>query len=332
MTHSTDELQVCLASLERLNYPHERFQVALVDCRVIPGLAGYCAAHLHEFDLRVRLLVVPDEPRNHPQWLFEARMNEARNIAMATMPADCFVFTEDDCWFAPEWLDNFARRLTGDVGLAGGPDVLPEGLGGFASALDFVLNSRFGSGRMRHGDGANASQYFPRKQNMAVPAKVIERTGTFAEDRPMSGEIDLANRVRKLGMQVVYLADNPVWHRRVTDLKNFFRLSLFIASENVKILRGNGRFFHSLYFAVLIVTVIGTGLALAALTQINAALVLKALIAVYLLALVLSATLATLRNCSFKTGLWVLILIPAHHASIVLGTLKGSFTPIADPL
>lgn len=324
VTHSLAELRGCLASLEGLDYPKDRFQVALVDCGVIDGLQRFCQETLGGLDIRARLLILPPASRPYPAWLVEARMNEARNAAMREFPARCFVFTEDDCTFKPDWLERIGRALADDVGAIGGPDLLPGRLGRFAEALDFVLNSPFGSGRMRSGKGRRSGQYYPRKQNMAVPAAVVERCGAFPEERPVSGEIDLAARARAAGLRIVYLEDNPVWHRRISTLPMFMRLSAYIAAQNVSLLKTRGLFHRSMYFAVFAACLLTLVLVIASFVSTVALALLLVLAGCYLALLAASAIGAGIRFASVATALCVLVLIPAHHLSLMYGTAAGA--------
>jgi GT2 family glycosyltransferase len=330
VTHSLAELGECLESLAQLEYPKDRFQVALVDCHSVQGVREFCREQLPRFDLRVTLFVLPETvPYTHPHWLAEARTNEARNYAMHRAPARCYVFTEDDCTFEPEWLSKIDAALGDNVGAVGGPDLLPQGLGSFAGALDWVLNSRLGSGAMRRGDGNRAREYYPRKQNMAVPGEVFARLGVFPEDKPVTGEMEIAVRARQAGLRVVYLADNPVWHRRVAGLTTFFRLSAYMATGNVRLLRRNGTFRRSTYFLVFAAGLAAVLLGVLSLFSTAVLTAVLVLAAIYFLAIVASAFLAMLRRRSLAVGLGVLILMPAHHLSLVLGTLRGAMTPVS---
>ncbi|MEX2343381.1 MAG: glycosyltransferase [Steroidobacteraceae bacterium] len=329
VTHSLEELRACLDSLGRLNYPRERFQVGLVDCHVVGGVQEFCRNYLPEIDLRASLLVLPETDHKHPRWMIEARANEARNHAMQELPGDCFAFTEDDCTLESDWLDRIAAVLDRETGAVGGPELLPKGLGWLAEALDVVLNSRLGSGGMRRGDRDWSREYYPRKQNMAFPAQVIARTGGFPGDKPVGGELEMAIRVRQLGLRIVYLPDNPVWHRRITTFSSFVRLSASIARENVRVLRRKRLFHRSLYLAVLgaafaaILLVVSAPFSAAALA---ATLVLGA---IYFSMLLAAAVRAGIRTGSASTGLGVLLLVPAHHLSLMVGTARGALAHAA---
>ena len=148
VTHSLEDLELCLSSLDNLVYPKERFHVVLADCHVLPELEQF-ADRLSTYEFQTSMLVLPERVSTHPRWLHEARLNEARNRGIREVPGRCYVFTEDDCSFEPEWLNKFETSLTDNVGASGSIDVLPDGMGRFPRALDCVINSFIGTAGTR---------------------------------------------------------------------------------------------------------------------------------------------------------------------------------------
>ncbi len=301
----------------------------LVDCHVIKGLKQFLTESLPKYGFRASVLCLPDRPTIEPDWLIESRLNEARNCAMQTVPGRCYVFTEDDCTFEPDWLHKIEAALTNnEVGAIGGPDILPDGMTWFPRALDCVLNSFLGTGGMRQGNGRGASQYYPRKENMAIPAWVLNLVGKFPEEKPIGGEMEMASRIRAAGLQIKFLPDNPVWHRRVTSLRNLIRLTARMASEKVQQMRERRAFIPSLHFLVLLATMVGTFFGLLSLANSWARAFLVVLAVGYLVALLACAVSSAVRTRSPSVGLGVLLLMPVHHVSLIFGTTRGAVTRI----
>ena len=138
VVHSLEDLGRCLESLNQLNYPKNLFQVAIVDCRVVSGLASFVVEKLPKQDYQTRFLQLPNCPLHGPKWLVEQRTNEACNYAIKMMPAEVYVFSEDDCILMPNWLKKFEDALTDEVGALGAPDILCDGLGWLPKALDCI--------------------------------------------------------------------------------------------------------------------------------------------------------------------------------------------------
>jgi GT2 family glycosyltransferase len=330
VTHSIDCLRECLRSLERLDYSKQLFQVALIDCHVLNGLKAFFDADLKDYRCRITALSLPGRPRKHEDWLHESRLNEARNDAMDQVPGHYFVFTEDDCMFEPDWLTNFDRVLSDDLGAAGGPDILPDGMGWLPRALDSILNSFLGTAGAKKGDGISHAWYYPRKENTVIPATVIKRVGNFPENMIFGGEMEMAKRIRDAGLQIIYVPDNPVWHRRDTTFRNFIRRNRYHAAEKVRLLRTQRVFSRSPHFLVFLSA--AAGLAIGVLSMVNghARSLFFALIAVYFGMVLLIAASSFIRTRSVSVGLGVVLLLPFHHFSIMAGVVKGAASKIAD--
>jgi GT2 family glycosyltransferase len=293
--HSLEDLSRCLESLNQLDYPRDRFQIAIVDCRVVPGLAPFLDKYLPTMGCQARLLKLPDKPLRGPKWIVEQRLNEACNHAMKMMPAQVYIFTEDDCTLFPDWLKRYESGLTDEVGALGGPDILPHGLGWFPRALDYILNSFLGTAGSRGGQVSTSEHYYPRRQNMAIPAHLIERVGGFPGENLTGGELYLTNRIRTAGFKIQFLADNPVIHRRVTTYINFFRNNIYKASENVLSLRKQKIFFSSLHFLVFLSTLGVSLLVLLSFFSIYPLILLVIPFVMYIIILLISGIISTIR-------------------------------------
>lgn len=326
--HSIEDLGRCLSSLEGLDYPKEAFHVVLVDCHMVNGVRQFATERLPKYALSASLVCLPERARIGPDWLIEWRMNEARNYAVQRVAGRCYVFTEDDCTFEADWLHKIEAALTDEVGAIGGPDILPGGMSWSARVIDCVLNSFLGTAGMRGGDGCGARRYHPRKQNMAVPAWVLNRVGTFSEERPLAGEIEMASRIRVAGLEIKFLPDNPVWHRRVTTFRNFLRLTAYTASEKVRLMRDKKTFIQSSHFFIIVAGVLGTVIGAASLVSSHLRVLFVILAAAYLVGLLSTAVASAVRTRSVPVGFGVLMFLPSYHFSLTFGTTKGALTPL----
>jgi glycosyltransferase involved in cell wall biosynthesis len=326
LTHSLDDIDRCLSSLEEIDYPKENFQVVLVDCLVIPGLQEIIEKKVAEYRLQVRTIRLPEKAVNGHSWLVEARINEARNYAIQKIPSQNYVFTSDDCTFRHDWLKNFEAAMDEKVGGLGGPDILPEGLGWYPRAVDYILNSYLGNAGTRRGDKLRPDEYYPRKENMAIPAWVFERLGYFDEELMFGAELNITNRIRDAGYEIKFLSDNPVWHRRVTTFPNHVRIKANMTLEKVHITRRKGTFSRSLYFLIFLATLMTILIGLLSIVNVHARIVLAVLSIFYSAALLTVVVSSAIHTRSFSVGLGVLLLMPLHHLIIAYGTVKGVFT------
>jgi GT2 family glycosyltransferase len=323
VTHSIKCLDDCLKSLDHLDYPRELFHVVLVDCHVLPGLKNFYKEKVESFGCQVSTLSLPEKSNNQKAWLHEARLNEARNTAMQKVPAQYFVFTEDDCMFEPDWLTKFDAVLQDDIGAVGGPDLLQEGMGWLPRSLDCILNSFLGTAGTKRGDGLKDHWYYPRKENTVIPANVIARIGNFPEDMIFGAEMEMAKRIRDAGLQIKYMPDNPVWHWRYTTLLNFIRRNTYHANEKVRVMRRQHAFIGTPHFMVFCASLAGFVLGLLALANNSARSVFLAITFLYMMLVLFISISSLVRNRSLAVGLGVILLLPTHHFSIIMGVLKG---------
>lgn len=126
VNHNIGYFRLCLESLERLDYPRDRFKVVTVDCGQVPGLAEFARHELSTFNVPLLHVTLPPGPPSEYAWMHEHRMNEARNAAVAACPAEFHIFTEDDTSFHPGWLHQTELWIDDRTGALGGPDVLPD--------------------------------------------------------------------------------------------------------------------------------------------------------------------------------------------------------------
>ncbi|MBU0477501.1 glycosyltransferase [bacterium] len=328
VVHSLEDLERCLSSLDNLNYPKKLFQVVLIDCNVLNGLRQFFQERLNKYKFSINTLYLPERHRVKYSWFIESRLHEARNYAIKKLPGRYYVFTLDDCTFEPDWLHKFEVALSEDTGALGGPDILPQGMGWFPRALDCILNSFLGTGDLRRGDGHRESQYYPRKENMVIPANVFNQVGYFSEDIPLGGDMDMAGRIRDAGFQIKFLPENPVWHRRVTTFITFLRLSACTASEKVIVAREHHVFVKSPHFFVLLAIVVFSIMGLYSFVNIQVGVLLSILISIYFIALFFTVVSSIVRSHSLSAGIGVFLLMPFHHLSMIYGIIAGSISKL----
>ena len=334
VNHNIGYFRLCLDSLERLDYPRDRFKVVTVDCGQVPDLDRFARAELPNYKMPLLHLTLPPAAPSGWSWMHEHRMNEARNAAVAACPAEFYIFTEDDTSFHPDWLQKTGRWINDRTGALGGPDVLPNDMGALAEALDELLNSPLGSpGRSKR---IRDEDYCPRKDYLVMPAKVLAAIGPFPENMLFGAEIDICRRIRAGGWDVKFMADNPIWHRRVTTIGTFLRRNVHIAREKTGLLRRQGRFWKSAHALVLYATIAAVAMGLlACFSRTLAGLWLLGVFAYILIALALAVR--TFRHKRhLGAAATVIGLLPCHHASVACGIVLGLFnhgdvTPDGSP-
>jgi hypothetical protein len=131
-------------------------------------------------------------------------------------------------------------------------------------------------------------------------------------------------------LQIKYLPDNPVWHRRVTTFRNFVRRNIYHSAEKVRLLRRQHAFIKSPHFLVFLAAMTGLLLGVFSLVNGHARPLFSVMIGCYMVLVLFIATSSLIRAHSLSVGLGVLLLLPTHHFSIMCGVVKGALSKTTD--
>lgn len=145
----------------------------------------------------------------------------SRNVGYARAKGDYFVVFDSDCIIPPEYFNVVDEALSRNVFDAwGGPDRAHRNFTPLQQAMAYTMSSVLTTGGIRGGKKSIGS-FQPRSFNMGISRKVFEKTGGFKLNR-LAEDIELSIRMRKLGLNVVLLAEAYVYHKRRTNLHQFY--------------------------------------------------------------------------------------------------------------
>ena len=221
--HSENPLRNALLTLNQLEYRPDRFEVIVAGAqddqcsrRIVEQLA-------QDSVFGLRFLGCANSQRAN---LLNAACREANGRILA--------FAADDCFFRRSWLralhDLFSREL--DLGVVGGPDDLEPSRSTFALAVNYALQSFFGTGGMRRGNRLRAGAYYPKLWNMAVSRQVAFEVAlqhqdgqsmVFDESLGVHEDVEFARRVAKTGKRIRFSPDVKVGYKRDRTLGLFVR-------------------------------------------------------------------------------------------------------------
>jgi hypothetical protein len=234
-------------------------------------------------------------------------------------------FVDDDVFVEPDWLMRLEEvfRREPEAGLVGGVDVMTESEGTFDLAFDAVLHSFLSNGRSRMGDGVRAGHYYPRLWNMAIPRRVATEaairmadgsTEIFNATLSVHEDVDLGERVRRLGREIVFAPDVKVLHRRKTTFTAMVRRDFDIARTCR--MTGLQPWGHYALSGALVGVV---GLGLGSIFWTPSQMALAVLAAAYAAILLVVGIMAAVRKRRFG----VLLLAPIITASLHLARATG---------
>ena len=204
-----EALAVCLRGLTGLDYPKDDLEVIVVDDGGASLLDGIVAA----FRERLNVTLLSQE---------NAGATTARNTGAAAAKGKYLVFTDDDCEFAPDWLQTLAARFQASPrAMIGGAvqNKLPDNIASTAShlLLKFVLEY-YNEGGDRTG--------FLSGNNHALPAAGFRAIGGFNERFPPgigADDRELCDRWIDFGHPLVYAPEVRIYHPYVYTLRGFMR-------------------------------------------------------------------------------------------------------------
>jgi len=251
------------------------------------------------------------------------------NTACAAAKGKVFAFTDDDCILPMDWLKKLSSLFEGedDIGVIGGMDELAGALTAFDLSLDRTLHSFIGAGAVRS-NKFFAGRFYPKLWNMALTREVAFKTAlNFEGGRPrifnealdIHEDVELSDRIERLGGTIVSVPELRVLHYRNTTLRSFVRNN-FIMARTCRTI-GIHRLAHAISSALVI--------SLLATAVLSFFLLPFRLPMLGALALYFSLLTGVALSAFFKTRkLLVLVLVPVLISSLHIARGTGYLFPL----
>lgn len=202
------QLSACLEALAALDYPHERYEVIVVD----DGSSEPPEDVVRGF--RDRLVVkLISQPHGGPAL--------ARNCGAAQARGEWLAFTDDDCAPAPDWLRSLATRFSRDPDCVLGGRVLNTlSANAYSTASQLVISWLYAYYNV---DPERAR--FLTSNNFAMALQRFRAVGGFDETYPKAAAEDreICDRLLQRGHRIVYAPEAVVFHAHPLDLAGFCR-------------------------------------------------------------------------------------------------------------
>ena len=146
----------------------------------------------------------------------------ARNFGFSQAKGDYLISFDSDCIIPPGYLQSVADfTTTHQVDAWGGPDAGHSSFTNLQQAMAYTMSAFLTTGGIRGGSSA-LGHFQPRSFNMGISRQVFEATGGFHFDR-YAEDIELSIRIRKAGFSSWLIPNAFVYHKRRTNLAEFFR-------------------------------------------------------------------------------------------------------------
>ena len=158
----------------------------------------------------------------------------ARNFGFEHAKGDYFVIFDSDCLIPVDYLEIVKNHLLKhQLDAYGGPDGAHPSFTPVQKAISYSMTSPFTTGGIR-GNKKHIGQFHPRSFNMGISREVWERTGGFILTR-LGEDIEFSIRIQSMGFKIGLIPDAIVFHKRRTDLKQFYKQLHFFGRARINI-------------------------------------------------------------------------------------------------
>lgn len=160
----------------------------------------------------------------------------ARNHGFTNAKGDYFVIFDSDCLIPANYLEIVDKAIEKDNWDAfGGPDKEHESFTIMQKAISYSMTSPFTTGGIR-GNKKHAGTFHPRSFNMGISKEVFVRTKGYKITR-MGEDIEFSIRIIEAGFKVGLVSEAYVFHKRRTNLIQFYKQLHFFGRARINISR-----------------------------------------------------------------------------------------------
>lgn len=146
----------------------------------------------------------------------------SRNLGYSHARGEYLVVFDSDCIIPPGYFDVVEKAIqTERLDAWGGPDRAHENFSPVQRAMGYTMSSVLTTGGIR-GQKKHVGWFQPRSFNMGISKKVFEVTGGFKFSY-LAEDVELSIRMRKAGFRIGLIPDAFVYHKRRTNLREFYR-------------------------------------------------------------------------------------------------------------
>ncbi len=296
-----DEIKELLASLNLLQFPTDRFEVIIAD----------------DGSNDETQQVVRQAQTQYPYTLsYFSQKNQgpgtARNLGISKAHGDFFIFVDSDVTVPATWLTNIDIALHKDQADAfGGPDTFRKDFPPLLKAINYSMTSFLTTGGLRGKKGKKLAKFYPRSFNMGLSRSLQKNIGGFSSLRH-GQDIEFSHRILNSGAKVIFVADAPVFHKRRTNLRRFFRQVFNWGVARINLYKIDSKMLEFVHALPAIATLITLLIILTAIFCPSTRILFWAALAFGLLITILSMIDAVFKYKEIKPALYLPIVIPSQ--------------------
>lgn len=160
----------------------------------------------------------------------------SRNFGFKKASGDYFVVFDSDCLIPAHYFDAVNNAMTRQkIDCWGGPDRAHSSFTPIQKAINYSMTSFLTTGGIR-GGSRRVDTFHPRSFNMGISEEVYQRTGGYKITR-MGEDLEFSIRIQKYGFKTVLIDKAYVFHKRRTNLLQFYKQLRFFGRARINLAR-----------------------------------------------------------------------------------------------
>ncbi|PTB97905.1 glycosyltransferase [Marivirga lumbricoides] len=216
-----DEIRELLESLTRQTY--NKFEVLVIEDGSDKKCEDICASFSDKIYIK---------------YFYKENTGQgfSRNYGYERAKGEYFVVFDSDCIIPSNYfevVDEFLRDYPFDA--YGGPDAALDSFTSTQKAISYSMTSFFTTGGIRGGK-LHVGTFRPRSFNMGISRMVYEKTRGYVITR-MAEDLEFSIRIEKAGFKIGLIPNAVVYHKRRTDLKQFYKQLFFFGRGRINLYR-----------------------------------------------------------------------------------------------
>jgi glycosyltransferase involved in cell wall biosynthesis len=160
----------------------------------------------------------------------------SRNYGFERAKGDYFIVFDSDCIIPPDYFELVEASLgRNPLDAFGGPDAALDTFTNTQKAISYTMTSFFTTGGIRGGK-VQVGTFRPRSFNMGISKEVFGKIGGYSITR-MAEDLEFSIRIEKAGFKMGLISEARVYHKRRTNLGQFYKQLFFFGRGRINIFR-----------------------------------------------------------------------------------------------
>jgi glycosyltransferase involved in cell wall biosynthesis len=303
-----DEIKELVRSIQNLNHDRSRFEVLVIDDGSTDETIEFLKKYQKEGNYNLKYF---SQENRGP--------GSARNMGMREATGDFFIFVDSDCTVPDSWLDEIDKALNdSQADSFGGPDTYRDDFPAILKAINYSMTSFITTGGLRGKKGKKLAKFYPRSFNMGISKTLGEKIGGFGDLRH-GQDIEFSNRIIKSGAKVVYVASAPVYHKRRTNIRRFYKQVFNWGVARINLYLTDKSMLEPLHAAPAMITITSMLISILALFMLPMQMIFWFGILIFLVILLFSMLDSIRIYKSIKPAIYLPLIMPAQIFGYGLG-------------